>query len=105
MVSEPPRSVGDDVDATGNSGHHNNRIVAQENEVTDESNRDKAECQVLCADDQSQASVNKDNDKWKPVVDASEKDTLLMPPPGGFLRSSAGETTNNITDFLHTVSL
>ena len=88
MASEPPRLVGDDdVDAGG--GHQDNRIVSQENKVTGDGKKDKAEHRVLCVDDKPQSCGKKD-DKWKPVVDGSEKDKLLMPPPGGFLRPSAG---------------
>lgn len=85
MASDPARSVGDDVNTTGD--HQDNRVVSQENEVTGESKRDKVEHR---ADNESQASIKKDDDKWKPVVNASEKDKILMPPPGGFLRPPTG---------------
>ena len=90
MASDPPRLVGDDVDATGD--HQNNRVVGQEIEVTGEGKKGKAEHRVLCVNDKSQDWIKKDDDhdKWKPVVDASKKDKILMPPPGSFLRPSAG---------------
>ena len=107
MASDPPppRSVNDDVNATG--GHQDNRVVSQDNEVIGESEIDKAKHQVLCVDDKTQACIKKDDDhdKWKPVIDTSEKDKMLMPPPGAFLRPSAGYNSyNNITDFPHNIS-
>lgn len=62
------------------------------NEVDANDKKYEAEEQKLvCTDDKSQLNIKKDDDKWKPVVDGSENDKLLMPPPGGFLRPSAGE--------------
>ena len=92
MASDTPRSVSDDVDTTS-SGCQDNRIVSQRSKATDQDDQDDqdtVEQQVLCTGDKSQSCIEKNNDKWKPVSDTSEKDKLLMPPPGGFLRPPAG---------------
>ena len=95
VASDTPQSVSDAVDTTSDvdttsSGCQDNKIVSQHSEATGEDNQETVELQVLCTGDKLHPRTEKNNDKWKPVIDTSEKDKLLMPPPGGFLRSTAG---------------
>lgn len=85
-VHEPhPQPVGED-------NVCEDRISGQESKCTGTALAERAEhskVNILHAgDDNKKSQMHVDADKWKPVL--AEKDKLLMPPPGGFLRPSAG---------------
>ena len=88
MSREATQSV-DDV--LGNS--HQDRVTNQESKE-DESDEVKIaetkEYKIINTDEKSEPYITRDYDKWKPIIDASEKDKMLMPPPGSFPRLPAG---------------
>lgn len=93
----PPQSSVDDVDTISSNSSHQDGVASNEGKVGAEEEKDRTG-QIL---DKSQACVINKDDKWRPVIDASEKDVLLMPPPASFLRLSAGyKQLNMLTNFL-----
>ena len=89
MSREATQSV-DDV--LGNS--HQDRVANQESKE-DESDAEvkiaeTKEYKLINTDEKSEPYIKKDYDKWKPIIDASEKDKMLMPPPGSFPRLPTG---------------
>lgn len=83
--SEAPQPVSDE----GNSNSCQGRITSRESEVV-ASGEDEEHKFIICTDNKSQPHVKGGDDKWKPVIEAGEKDKLLMPPPGHFLRPPGG---------------
>ena len=94
MSSEVTRLIDD---APGNSGQ--DRVTDQDSKVDEvdaaEIKKDETK-EYRLIDNKSEPRFKKDkwkpqdDDKWKPVIDDSEKDKILMPPPGGFSRLPAG---------------
>ena len=94
MNCEVTRSIDD---TPGN--RHQDRVTNQESKVDEvdaEVKKDETkEYKLIDTDDKSELHFKNDkwkpqDDKWKPVIDDSEKDKILMPPPGGFSRLPAG---------------
>ena len=86
MASEAPRL---DINDTASSGRQD-RVASQESRTADQDEQVK-DHKVVCSDKESWLHVSKKDDKWKPIIDPSEEDKRLMPPPPGcFLRPSPG---------------
>ena len=88
MSREATQSVDDVLDNS-----HQDRVANQESK--DESDAEvkiaeTKEYKLINTDEKSEQYIKKDYDKWKPIIDASEKDKMLMPPPGSFPRLPAG---------------